>query len=144
MRRQIVGPISRGMAGTSALLIFYFSSLTLVSGRNFAAAQFLQNWYWIVGLSVGFGIQIGLFFYLKTKHERKISGKAVTVSGTTSGIAMVACCSHYLVNIIPFIGIAGITAVIGQYQTEFFAIGAISNIIGVGYLTAKLLWSSKS
>ncbi len=126
-----------GITGSFGLLGFYFLILSLVSGWNFAKIQFLENWYWIIGLSFGFGVQIGLFYYLRALRSR-MSGKMVAVSGTTSGMAMIACCSHYLVNIIPLIGIAGFAAIIGQYQTEFFIIGAVSNIAGIVYLISKL------
>lgn len=135
---MILRSIIKGMFGTATLLILYFLILTLVSGWNFTLIQFAQNWYWIASLSLGFGTQIGLFTYLRAFNTHKISGKAVAVSGTTSGIAMITCCSHYLVNIIPLIGIAGFAAVIGQYQTEFFLIGLISNLAGLGYLLWKL------
>ncbi|MEK9135197.1 MAG: hypothetical protein AAB451_02760 [Patescibacteria group bacterium] len=126
-----------GITGSFGLLGFYFLILTLVSGWDFAKVQFFQNWYWILGLSFGFGTQIMLFNYLKSRHNQT-SGKIVAVSGTTSGIAMIACCSHYLVSILPIIGISGIAAIIGQYQTEFFIIGAASNIAGIAYLVNKL------
>jgi len=134
---MILKAVLKGVIGFFALLVFYFSVLTLVSGWSFTKIQFFQNWYWIIGLSFGFGAQIGLFSYLRVLHSQA-SGKAVAVSGTTSGIAMIACCSHYLVNIIPIIGIAGLATVIGQYQTLFFIIGAVSNIVGIAYLIGKL------
>ena len=125
--------------GGASLLIFYFIILTLVSGWSFTLIQFAQNWYWITGLSLGFGIQIGLFTYLRILHQKQVSGKVLAASGTTSGIAMIACCSHYLVNILPIIGISGFLAVIGQYQTELFLVGLVSNLAGIGYLTNKLI-----
>ncbi|MDO8601184.1 MAG: hypothetical protein Q7R46_00720 [bacterium] len=134
---MILKVASKGVIGFFALLVFYFSVLTLVSGWSFTRIQFFQNWYWIIGLSFGFGVQIGLFYYLRDLHSR-MSGKAVAISGTASGMAMIACCSHYLVNIIPIIGISGLAVIISQYQTEFFIIGAVSNIAGIAYLIGKL------
>lgn len=127
----------------AALLIFYFVVLTLVSGWDFALVQFFKNWYWIIGLSFGFGVQIAIFTYLKALKSQ-LSGKIVAASGTTSGIAMISCCSHYLVNILPIIGISGLVAIIGQYQTELFLLGLISNLAGIGYLTKKLIKFSKN
>lgn len=135
--------ILKGIAGMAALLIFYFLVLTLVSGWDFTLVQFFQNWYWIIGLSFGFGIQIALFTYLRTLKSQ-LSGKIVAASGTTSGIAMISCCSHYLVNILPVIGISGLVAIIGQYQTELFLLGLISNLAGISYFTNKLIRFSKN
>ena len=51
---------------------------------------------------IGFGIQIGLNFYLrnliKGMHNE---GKVVSVIGTTSTVAMISCCTHYLANFLP-------------------------------------------
>ncbi|MDO8504208.1 MAG: hypothetical protein Q7S60_06045 [bacterium] len=127
-----------GIIGSSGLLGFYFLILSLVSGWSFARIQFFENWYWILGLSSGFGIQIAIFTYLKNQ-KAKLSAGVVTASGGTSALAMVSCCSHYLINILPIIGVSGLAAIIGQYQTEFFIIGAVSNLAGIGYLINKAM-----
>jgi len=129
----------RGAAAMLLLLAFYFIILTLVSGWSFTKIQFFQNWYWIIGLALGLGIQIGIFTYLRALHRSQVTGKIVAVSGTASTAAMISCCAHYLVNILPIIGISGLAAIVGQYQTEFFIIGAVSNLLGIVYLTNKLI-----
>lgn len=131
-----------GIAGSSGLLGFYFLILTLVSGWDFAKIQFFQNWYWILGLSFGFGLQIGLFSRLRALRS-KADGKVVAVSGSASGLSMIACCSHYLVNIIPIIGISGVASIVGRYQTEIFFVGLIFNLLGVGYMLNKTMELSK-
>jgi len=52
---------------------------------------------------------------------------------------MISCCAHYLVNILPIIGISGLAVFIGQYQTELFIAGALSNLLGITYLANKLI-----
>lgn len=128
-----------GLAGTASLLVLYFTILSLISGWNFTQSQFIDNWYWILGLSSGFGIQIGLFNYLRALHRDQVSRKVVAVSGATSTVAMISCCAHYLVNILPIIGISGLVAIIGQYQTELFIIGLVSNLLGITYMINKLI-----
>lgn len=140
---MVLKSILKGAAAAGVLLIFYFSVLTLVSGWDFTLVQFYQNWYWVLGLSFGFGIQIALFAYLRSLRSYIPRG-TVIVSGATSSLAMIACCSHYLVNIIPIIGLAGLTAIIGQYQREFFIVGAIFNLAGIGYLVSKLIKFQKT
>ncbi|MEK7180985.1 MAG: hypothetical protein AAB738_01450 [Patescibacteria group bacterium] len=134
----ILKSIIKGLAGTIALLILYFGVVSAISGWSFAKDQFSQNWYWFTALSIGFGIQIGLFTYLRALHRAQVAGRGVVISGTTSGVAMLACCAHYLVNIIPIIGIAGVATIIGQYQTEIFILGLAANLAGIGYLFKKL------
>lgn len=126
-----------GVLGGLALLGVYFGVLTLISGWRFTWYQFGENWYWIIALTTGFGIQIGLFTALRARHSLG-SGKVVAVSGTTSTAAMIACCSHYAVNILPFLGATGLVMFVAQYQTELFIVGILSNLLGIGYLLQKM------
>jgi len=136
--KQFFRPIIFGLLGTAALLGFYFTILTLVSGWNFALFQFTKNWYWIISLAVGFGVQVGLFIYLRQRHRQQMTAGVMAVSGGTSGAAMIACCTHYLVNILPIIGISGFAVLVGQYQTELFVGSLIFNLFGIGYMLNKV------
>lgn len=129
----------KGLFGFSALLGVYVGVVSLISGWDFFLAQFTGDWYWIMGLAAGFGVQIGLFSYLRAKHFETVSKGAVVVSGTVSGGAMLACCAHYLINILPIVGISGLAVFLGQYQDELFLVSLIFNLIGIGYLVNKLV-----
>lgn len=121
------------------LLAVYFSVVSLISGWSFAVSQFSQFWYFIVSLAVGFGIQIGLYAYLKSAiHRKNAGGGALAVSGATSTVAMLSCCAHYLVNILPIIGVAGIVTFIAAYQTELFWVGIIFNLTGIAYIGSRI------
>jgi Cu+-exporting ATPase len=140
---MIIKSIGKGVAGTGGLLGLYFLIVGAVSGWAFARSQFLQNWNWIGGLAVGFGIQIFLFAYLRALHRERMSGAVVAATGMVSGLTMVACCAHYLVNILPIIGISALAAVVGQYQQELFVFGAVSNIAGIVYMARQLFKVSR-
>lgn len=134
--------IFNALAAILSLLIFYFAVTSAVSGRQFAEKQFLSYWYFIVSLALGFGVQIGLYTYLKQevrKRHEKISGKALAVTGTASTLAMVSCCAHYLANILPMLGIAGALTIISQYQIEMFWVGLASNGLGIAYMANKII-----
>lgn len=135
MRPVLFGFLSMGM-----LLAVYFVVLILVSGREFALAQFGQFWYFILPLTVGFGIQIGLFTRLRivTRHTDS-SGKVVAVTGGTSTAAMISCCTHYLANVVPVIGATGFVALAAQYQIELFWVGLVFNAAGVVYVGRKTI-----
>jgi len=139
MNSQIKKSVIWGFVAMASLLALYFVILSLVSGWSFAKVQFDENWYWIIGLSAGFGTQIAMLAYLKALRRIPVSGKVVAASGTTSTIAMIACCSHYFINIIPIVGISGLAIIVGQYQTELFWLGVISNLAGIAYLSDKLI-----
>ena len=135
MQNNILRSLFWGMLGTTILLGFYFLVLTLVSNWDFTLSQFLEFWYFIISLAVGFGIQIGLFTYLRNAvRGMDMSGKVVAMSGTTSTAAMVSCCAHYLTNILPVLGAAGLVALVAQYQIELFWFGLASNLAGILYM----------
>ncbi|MCL4417004.1 MAG: hypothetical protein M1365_09955 [Actinobacteria bacterium] len=128
-----------GFLASLVLLLVYFSVLTFVSGWNFAFSQFLQYWYFIVSLSLGFGIQIAIFTYLKNAVKNVGgSGKVAAVSGVTSTAAMISCCSHYLINLVPIIGITGFVTIVSQYQVQLFYVGLSFNVLGIVYMLNRL------
>ncbi len=129
-----------GLASFALMLVIYFVVVTSISGRYFALNQFVENWYFLVSLAVGFGIQIALYQYIKgLVHMGLGIGKVIGVSGTTSTAAMVSCCAHYLVNILPILGVTGLVVFVAQYQTELFWVGIFFNIIGIGYMVDKII-----
>lgn len=124
-----------GFIGVLILFTVYFGLVSAISGWDFAVGQFSEFWYFIVSLAAGFGAQVGLYSYLRNTIRL---GKVVVVSGTTSTIAMVSCCAHYLANILPIIGVAGIVSLVGQYQVELFWIGILFNALSIAYIANKI------
>lgn len=127
------------LTATTTLLSFYFGLLTLVSGWSFTVQQFNDFWSFIVALAVGFGIQVGLFFYLRRAIREAASGKVMVATGATSGIAMVSCCAHYLVNLLPVLGATGLVTFVGEYQVGLFWFGIASNLAGIAYIGRRVL-----
>src|SRR3989344_2207328 len=116
MTNNIAKSVLSGMLASVILLGVYFAVLSLVSGWSFTQSQFVAYWYFIVSLAVGFGIQIALYRYLKSLVPNgRGMGKVVGVSGTTSTAAMISCCAHYLVNLVPILGITGLATFVAQY-----------------------------
>jgi Cu+-exporting ATPase len=129
----------------AALLGIYFVILAAVSGWKFTIGQFLDFWYFIVSLAAGFGIQIGLYSYLRNSvRTMDMSGKVVAVSGTTSTAAMISCCAHYLTNILPVLGAAGAVALVAQYQIELFWLGLACNLAGIIYMATRVAEFSRA
>ena len=136
-KRELKKPVLYGFTAVVVLLIVYFAVLTLVSGWNFALSQFSSFWYFIIILAAGFGIQVGLYAYLRNAIKNQ-SGKMLVASGTTSTGAMISCCSHYLVNLLPVLGITGVITLVAQYQVQIFWIGIAFNILGISYMLKNL------
>ena len=139
MRQNITLGIKIGLLATLALLGIYFLVVSLISGASFAAEQFSRYWYFIASLAVGFGIQMGLYIYLRRAvTHRDPSGKVIAVTGTTSTAAMIACCAHYAANILPVLGVAGIATAIAGYQIELFWIGLALNFLGIAFIVRRI------
>jgi Cu+-exporting ATPase len=140
----IARPLQFGAGACVLILAIYFGVVSLISGMDFALEQFAKFWYFIVPLSLGFGIQVGLYTYLKNLvGQHGVSGKVVAVSGTTSTAAMVSCCAHYLANILPILGVTGFLAVVGEYQVELFWVGLAFSAAGIMYISSKVVNASR-
>jgi len=144
MLNKTTKSIVYGILASAILLVFYFGILTLVSGWSFTLEQFASYWYFIVSLTVGFGIQIALYQYIKSlMYNGKGMGKVVGVSGTTSTVAMISCCAHYLVNLVPILGVTGLVTFVAQYQVEFLWIGLAFNLFGIMFISSKIIKINK-
>ena len=144
MQNMFIRPLLFGIVAFVLMLVVYFSVVGLISGLDFALEQFAKFWYFLTTLALGFGIQIGLYTYLKNligKHGA--SKKVVAVSGTTSTAAMVSCCAHYLVNILPIVGVTGFLTLVVQYQIELFWLGLAFNAAGILYILPKVIQATK-
>lgn len=145
MQRNINSSIRNGSTATLILLAVYVAIVSFVSGWDFMLDQFYQFWYFVIILAIGFGIQIGLYSYLKNAiHHQNTSGRVLAVSGTTSTAAMISCCAHYLVNLLPILGTVGVVTVISQYQVQLFWVGIAFNLVGILYMGSRVIKFSKS
>lgn len=144
-RPDVNRPLMYGTFASAVMLAVYFGALTLVSGWAFTLGQFAQFWYFVVPMAAGFGVQVGLFVYLRDLVGRsRPSGTLVAASGTTSTAAMVSCCAHYLVNVAPVLGATGLVAFASQFQVELFWVGLLFNAAGVAYVGRQVLKASRS
>jgi Cu+-exporting ATPase len=140
----ITRPLQFGAGASALLLAVYFAVVGLISGIDFALDQFARFWYYIVPLALGFGIQVGLYTHLRNNvGKHGASGKVVAVSGTTSTVAMVACCAHYLANIVPILGIAGFLSIVAEYEVRLFWLGLAFNAAGILYISSRIVKAAK-
>ena len=117
-----------GILAGLGLLVFYLAVISFFQGVELAFLNLRNLWYLIFPLAIGFGTQIGLYFSIK--HTAALTGTVAGTGGVSAG-SMVACCSHFLLNVIPFAGAAGLATILMSYQKWFLGIGILSNIIGI-------------
>ncbi len=134
-----IRPVAFGVTATVALLGIYSGVLLFVSGWDFAVSQFAAFWYFVLPLAIGFGLQVWPIRMPEAARDADHGGKVVATSGATSTASMISCCAHYLANILPVIGAAGIVTVIAQYQVELFWLGLAFNAAGLGYIISKVV-----
>lgn len=133
-------PVFTAAIAVLGMIGMYFGVLTLVSGWSFTVSEFARFWPFVVALALGFGIQIGLYVYLKqTLAQHHAGGNMVVASGTTSTAAMLACCTHYLTNVLPLIGAAGLVTLVAEYQIELFWLGLAFNGAGMAFIGSRIL-----
>ena len=123
-----------GLAAGLLLLGLYFGVLSVANSFSHALSQFGQMWYWILLLIAGFGLQVGLYFYIRTSFRlRQMTNPtaAVATSGGISTGSMIACCLHHLVDVLPLMGLAAAAVFLTQYQVFFLVLGILSNLIGI-------------
>lgn len=135
-RKSILWGAFASLAMSGFYLIIMF--LTMPSASE-VWYNFSQFWYLIGGIIIGFGVQIGLWVYLKNYHKiSHPSGALPGASGAMSGGAMVACCAHHLAEVLPILGLSGAAIFLAQYQRLFLVIGLSINLLGIAYMLSLL------
>lgn len=135
-------PCLIGLAVALSVVVFYLGLHTLTSDWNNAMVQLEEYEWWIVALSFGLGVQAALYSFMRNMKERlqgTIKGaiSSLAASGGMSTASMAACCTHYLAAFLPALGLSFLsTAATGmaKYQSEFFLLGLISNLYGIGVM----------
>jgi len=133
-------PFFIGIGAAIAVVGFYLGLLTLTSNWTSAKIQFIEYRWWIIALSLGLGTQVTLFSSMRKiifGRNIKAAKSGLAASGGMSTASMAACCAHYLVPLLPALGLpflSGAVAGIANYQRELFMLGVLSNLIGLGIM----------
>lgn len=110
---------------------FYLTVISIFQSFEIALFSLRNLWYWIFPLAAGFGTQIGL--YTSIRHTAALNAEVAT-TGTFSAGSMVACCSHYVLSLIPIAGATALGIFLLEYQEFLFGIGILANIFGIGIM----------
>ncbi len=141
---NLLRPIAFGVLGSLALLLLYLGLVSWAEGWTHAVELLLED-AWIVGpILLGFGIQVGLYTYLKTGiHVAGRGAGAMTgAGGGTSTVAMVACCAHHVTDVLPLLGLSVAATFLAEYRIPFMMVGLLTNLIGIG-LMVRIVWREK-
>ncbi|GBD07849.1 hypothetical protein HRbin22_00075 [Candidatus Thermoflexus japonica] len=143
-RLQALGiPVGAGLAGAALLVGLYLSLVTLAQGWGHAL-ELLWEDRWLVGaIAAGFGIQVGLYVYLRRLRACPVNphaATAMTAAGTgTSSLAMVGCCAHHVTDALPLLGLTAAATLLNQYRIPFMVVGIGMNGVGILWMGRALL-----
>ncbi|MBI4100720.1 hypothetical protein HY439_03215 [Candidatus Microgenomates bacterium] len=136
-----VNPVIASIAGSLFLIFIYFLILTAITKDwRHPWEQFLLYKYWMSALILGFGVQAGLFQFIRSGKHLAASQSKVTAgaSAGVSGAAMIACCAHHGLEIIPFLGFSGASLFVTKYQVPIFVLGIFANLAGISLMTLMI------
>lgn len=125
-----------GVVGALALLAIYFIIVTLAQSFAHAVNTFIDLWYWITALIIGFGAQVGLYHHIRTSLTLKQANATASVAATSgvSTVSMIACCAHHLSDVLPLLGLSAAALFLVKYQMLFIILGILSNAVGTVFM----------
>jgi hypothetical protein len=129
--------------GSALLAGLYLGIVSWAESSEHAFNLFLEDSWIVVPILLGFGIQVGLY---ATVRRRRMEAKAVSsagplmgAGGTTSTVAMAACCVHHVTDALPLLGLSAGAAFLAEYRIPFMLIGLLTNLLGIGVMLRQLL-----
>lgn len=121
------------------MTVFYVAVVGGASGLDHLTEQARIDWYYLVAIVAGFGIQVALLTEL---HRRRAAHRVEHVaSGAGAGastVGMVACCAHHLADLAVIAGVSGAAAFLIDYRVELMLAGIAVNALGVTFAATRL------
>ena len=131
--------IGFGLLATALMLGIYLAIISLVQGPAHAVSQLGDDAVFVALIATGFGVQIAMFTELRAIDRQHRAGALLTAASTgTSGAAMLACCAHHLVDLVPLLGLSAAAVFLNAYRTELFFLGITMNLLGVLVIARQL------
>ncbi|MBI5621347.1 hypothetical protein HY933_00580 [Candidatus Falkowbacteria bacterium] len=134
----IIKAATIGVLASLGMTAVYVMLMLWTMSAEAAWLNFVNVWYLISGIIIGFGLQIGLSVYLKNLQCLNHAGTVTAASGAVSGTTMVVCCIHHLAEVLPILGISGATIFLTQYQKPLLLLGLAINLAGLAYISRLL------
>lgn len=137
--------IAAGFVAVAALLGTYLAIISLAQGVAHAIEQLAADAPFVGLIAAGFGTQVALFAELRAVDRRHRSAAAVTAAGTgTSAAAMLACCAHHLVDLLPLLGLSAAAVFLNAYKTPLLVIGIGMNVVGIAVIARQLVTARRA
>lgn len=141
--KRILLPVGAALLGMSFLAGLYFGIMSWAEGFQAARDLFWADRWFVIPLIVGFGVQAALYVILKFRLFVPVatvgpSDTLMGASGTTSTVAMVACCVHHVTDVLPIMGLTIAATFLGQYRVTFMWVGLGTTALGIIFMLCIL------
>lgn len=142
--KRILWPLGAGLAGAIFLSGLYFGLVSWAESPQHALDLFWEERWIVIPIILGFGVQMALYTILKKRlfvpAAPTGSSAAITgASGTTSALAMVACCAHHVTDVLPILGLTAAATFLAEYQTAFMLVGLGTTYVGIAVMVFILI-----
>ncbi len=127
--------IRNSLLGILLVVAVNFLVLYSLNFPQMALLQIKRYLLLLILLVLGFGVQIGLYTYLK--HKNMVCSATMVTSGGISSASMILCCSHYIAAFIPFVSIS-VANLLTRYTLQLLLFGVLSNLIGILIMVIKI------
>ena len=146
--KRILWPIGAGIAGVLFLFGLYFGLVSWAESPQHAIQLFWDERWIVIPIILGFGVQAALYTILKMRLFIPVastgpSGAMMGAGGTTSTVAMVACCAHHVTDVLPILGLTAAATFLAEYQTAFMLVGLGTTLVGIVVMLVILLRERK-
>jgi hypothetical protein len=142
--KRILLPVGAGILGALFLTGLYFGIVSWAESPEHALEFFWQDRWIVIPILLGFGVQVALYVILKMRLFIPVSsvgpsGVLTGAGGTTSTLAMVACCAHHVTDVLPILGLTAAATFLAQYRTTFMLVGLGTTVVGIGVMLVILI-----
>lgn len=143
VHQRILWPGAAGLTGAVFLTAIYFGIVSWAESPKHALDLFWQQRWIVIPIILGFGVQMALYTILKKRLFVPVahvgpSGALAGAGGTTSTVAMVACCAHHVTDVLPILGLTAAATFLAQYQTAFMLVGLSVTYLGIAVMLVIL------
>ena len=134
--KRVLWPVGAGLAGAVFLTALYFGIVSWAESPQHALELFWEERWIVIPIILGFGVQIALYTILRKRLFVPVmntgsTGALTGASGTTSTLAMVACCAHHVADVLPILGLTAAATFLANYQTAFMLVGLGTTLVGI-------------
>ena len=142
--KRVLLPVTAGLAGALLLTGLYFGIVSWAESPQHAVNLFWEDRWIVFPIILGFGVQAGLYTVLKKRLFMPVattgpSAHLMGAGGTTSTIAMVACCVHHVTDVLPILGLTAAATFLAQYRIAFMLVGLGTTLVGITVMLVILL-----